>query len=164
MKDSTKDFVNKLVDLRESLDTDKIYYPPVAISLRLTREQYRNEIGRVVRDKRFRGNYLPKEVYDYGWNIARLKPQKWIVDRVLFWLYAYDKNHTWTKKDFDYCVDKKAYDLARQERKRRKESSREYFLKKHNKPRPLPKIETSWDDVSGPPQDLLEGLYAKLKK
>ena len=154
-------FIDELVKMRESIDLDSVYYPPPTSNPRLTREQYANEIRKISRAKKFRGNnHLPKQVYDYGWNIARIKGQEWISERVLFWLYAYDRGHKWTTKDFDYNVNERAYEIAKAKRKERREKAQKYALEKHNKPRPLPEIETSWEDCNGPPLDLIKEKFS----
>lgn len=116
------------------------------------------EFRRLRRSKSLRSNSkLPKEVFEFGWKIAQFKPQQWIVERILFWIFAYDKTHKWTKQDFLYEINDEAWAKARAKRKERKEARIEAAKAYHNKVRPFPKEKlTCWSECSGPPPELFE--------
>lgn len=110
---------------------------------------YRFHLGKIKNHKELKHIRMPSNVRDFGYEIAKFKGEHWILQRVTFWMYAYDRSHKWTTKDFTYDITDEAYDKAKEKRKERAISRKEYATKKHNKPRPLPKVESGWEEVSG---------------
>lgn len=127
----------------------------------MLKEQYNHELRRLKRVRRLKGNErLPKDVYNYGFELAKRNGQAWLHERVVFWIYAYDKTHKWTIKDWQYEINDAAWKKAKEKRKERREKRWKALVEKHNKPRPLPEIETSWEDCSGPPLDLIKEKFS----
>lgn len=123
----------------------------------MERDEYSGEIRKIGLDKNFRGSRLPKPVFDFGWEIAKFKPKSWIQERVKFWLYAYDKSHTWTQKDFMFEITDQAWEKAKEKRRERRQKALERPPKR-TKVYDLPQGQNSWSECEGS----LERTLAKL--
>lgn len=132
----------------------------------MTRDEYKHEFRRLRNSRNLRKNSrLPRDVFEFGWEIAKTKPQSWIVARILFWLYAYDRDHKWTERDFTYEINDRAYELAKAKRRERRGSKKECAIKKRNQVRPFPNMrQTHWDECAEPPKHLLDQFYKNLEK
>ena len=121
---------------------------------------FRFHLGKIKKHKELKHIPIPKSVRALGEEIAKFKPEHWIIERVSFWMYAYDRTHKWTNKDWQYEITKSAWEQATKKREERKEARRAYAIKKHNKQIYTDNSNlTSWDEVSGEgPQKALEKL------
>lgn len=117
----------------------------------MNNKMYTFHLGRIKAHKELKLTKMPKSVREFGANIATTKAEYWIINRVTFWMFAYDRTHQWTNKDFLYEINEKAWEKAKEKRKERREAKRAYALKQHNKPRPYMEAAdlTSWEEVSG---------------
>ena len=107
---------------------------------------------------------IPEDVFEFGFEIAQLKPKSWIIERISFWVFAYNKRHKWTNRDFLYEINDKAYAKARAHRKETKAQAVEDDLQRFNQPKPKQEPTTDWEDCSEAPQalkDLSEKLGSK---
>lgn len=115
----------------------------------MERHEYLTEIKKIGLHKDFRGVRLPESVFNFGWEIAKLKPTSWIVERVRFWLFAYDRQHKWVNQDFLFEVNELAYRKARQnKREKLKNRAKSQEIHRPLLP-PLKQNESSWADCSG---------------
>lgn len=125
---------------------------------------FRFHLGKIKNHKELKKTKMPIEIRKFGEELAKFKPEHWIIERVTFWMYAYDRSHKWTKKDWQYEINESAWEKAKEKRAERKEERREFAIKKANKPRPFvedPNL-TSWNEVSGKgPEKALKELGFK---
>lgn len=124
-----------------------------------------HQIRRIYRSRDLRkAGKIPRDVYEFGWEIAKTKPEHWIVERVAFWMFAYDRHHKWCKQDFLYEVNDDAYSKAKVVKKERKIKGSKYYKEKDRRVRP-PVIElTPWDQCSPIPEDLLKAFNEKYSQ
>lgn len=130
----------------------------------MDRKMYNRYISRIKHHKELKHSKIPWEILDYGYSIAKFKAEHWIIERIHFWMYAYDRTHKWCKQDFHYEINDKAYEKAKEKRGERAKNKQKRAIKWHNKPRPF--IDnSSWDGVSGAEEALKkQGLLDKLNK
>ena len=125
----------------------------------MTRDEYKYEFMRLRRHRELRHNSkMPRDVFEFGWSVARNKPQSWLVNRMIFWMYAYDRKHIWVMQDFLYEVNDDAYEKAKEMRRRRKEGRRAYAIEKANRTSPPPAQSTTWEECKGGLQKALDRL------
>lgn len=124
---------------------------------------FRFHLGKIKKHRELKHIQMPKSIREIGERLAPFKPEQWIIERTTFWMYAYDRKHKWTSKDWHYEINEAAWEKAKEKRKERAEERKQYAIKKDKQQRPPDYSNlTSWDEVSGQgPQKALEKLGFK---